>query len=146
MNDLLWQRVEAALDARRDPLDDADLAQALSRDPDDLAAVRRLMARVEALPVLREPATANPGHNPRSIATLAAGLLAFVTATLLLFGQRADGPLITAFSLATARSTAARPYRPNVSLTIETTTPEPARGQRVVLAPRRVITWNLEKR
>jgi len=138
MNDLLWQRVEAALDARRDPLADPELVKDLSGDPEALEAVRRLMLRIDALPASIEPARRRSIR--LGILAVAAGLIALVAASFLLLDQRDEDPATNGESLAAAST------RPDVSLVIETTRIEPARGQRVVLQPQRVLTWNLEER
>ncbi len=48
--DPLWDAVSAALDARRDPLADADLRARLAAQPATMAAVHRLQRRLAALP------------------------------------------------------------------------------------------------
>ena len=63
MHESLWQRIDAALDARRDPFDDPDLTHELQQDPEAVAQVRRLMMRLDVLS--NDPTLVSPTHPRR---------------------------------------------------------------------------------
>ncbi len=50
-----WERVNLALDERRDPLEDELVQDAIASDPQRLDELVRLQARLAALPLHREP-------------------------------------------------------------------------------------------
>lgn len=74
----LWEELERTLDARRAPFEDRQLAARLARDPEALAAARRL---TERLAELRQRA-----ESPRRsfVPALAAGAAALLVALLCL--------------------------------------------------------------
>lgn len=134
MNEELWTRVEAALDARRDPFDDPELAAALAADPQVGPAVERLVERLERLaPTVPSGEVARP----RTLAA-AAALLAVGAG---LFGLRALTP--------------AEPPPPprfngppasvawTASLVEERTYASPARMTDSTRSPRRVFEWTV---
>ena len=65
-----WTRVDALLDARRDPFDDAEVARALLHEPTRLAQLETLLARLEpnALNAVA-PAEHTPASTARPTAT-----------------------------------------------------------------------------
>lgn len=130
MNEALWTRVETALDARRDPFEDSELAAALAADPELGPAAERLVERLERLAPPAEVA------RPRTLAA-AAALLA-VGASL--FGLRALTP---------AEPSPPRFNGPpasvawSASLVEERTFASPARLTDSTRAPRRVFEWTV---
>jgi hypothetical protein len=133
MNEALWRRVDAALDARVDPFDDPDLAAALAGDPEAERAVRLLSGRLAVLAdpgrVARRPALV------RRVATVAAALFTLFIGAAYLKQAQTETPVTPAYSADLVRT---------VSLVVERTSPPPARGARVVLEPRFVMEWSLE--
>ncbi|TDJ68654.1 MAG: hypothetical protein E2O39_12845 [Planctomycetota bacterium] len=130
MNQALWNRVEAALDARVDPFDDANLAADLAAEPGAERATRRLVARLARLDA---PPTGAVTQGPaRRVAAVAAAVLVVGGAAL--------------YVLRDARPATGRLRQPigTVSLVVEHTFPPPARCARVVLEPSLVMEWTLE--
>ena len=131
MNEALWRRVEAALDDRRDPFADRQLAADLVADPRAEAEARRLtihLALLQELPRRRRQPTR------RHLAVLAAAMLVLVMALQISRSLlRVEGSQAAQID---ASST--------VSLVVEHHSPPPARRARVVLEPRRVLGWTLE--
>jgi len=118
----LWSEVERALDARRSPFEDAELAARLARAPEEARAVRRLEQRLGRL------AAAEGGRRPkRRVAWAAAGVVA------------AGIVACAAWSLA-SRSPAASASAPLARLTVRSETYEP-RLARVTLVRERVVAW-----
>jgi peptidoglycan/LPS O-acetylase OafA/YrhL len=135
MNESLWKRVEDALDERRDPLQDPRLARELAADSMALAEVQRLVRRLDSL---AGGVSAIQHRARRRRAVVAAGLAAGVAASALLIA------LGRGFRAGTAPAPRAVGADLSVSLVVERTTPEPARCERVVLAPKHVLAWTLE--
>ena len=137
MHESLWQRIDAALDARRDPFDDPDLTHELQQDPEAVAQVRRLMMRLDVLS--NDPTLVSPTHPLRRLRPAAAG----VAAALLCFAVLRTGAVSLVAPRNHPNATSARTIE-TVSLIVEHVTPPPARGERVVLESRRVVGWTLE--
>lgn len=68
----VWEAVQAALDARRDPLDDEAVREHLLDHPEDLAALDRLTARLASLAqreLAPEASAGTPSAVPLSLST-----------------------------------------------------------------------------
>ncbi len=137
----LWSRVESALDARRDPFDDAPLAAQLERDPELCAALRRLQRRLGAWsevadePPARE-STRTPALPPLLAAAAAVLLVAFGTLAVVrsVSGSARPG---TGSPLASVVHEA--------RVVIESRAPATPRGARRALEPQRVVAWQLDE-
>lgn len=129
-----WRRLQETLDARGDPLRDPRLAARLRSDAEGAAGALRLLARLELLRTA-EPARASaPGRSRwRAAAALAAAL---VLAALAGWAPRmqagGDAPRRIDTAAITLEHSLAR------------SSPADARGERVVLEPRSVLTWTLQ--
>jgi len=77
-HDELWTRVHAALDERRDPLDDPHILRCIEEAPEAFAAVERLTRRLPEL-------VASPAQEPRAAGVLAAAALVVGLASAPLF-------------------------------------------------------------
>ena len=137
MHESLWQRIDAALDARRDPFDDPGLAHELQQDPEAFEQVRRLMTRLDVLSV--DPTRVSPTPLLRRLRPAAAG----VAAAVLGFVVLRTGAVSSVTPRTLPNTTGARTIE-TVSLVVEHMTPPPARGERVVLESHRVVGWTLE--
>ncbi len=137
MDEKLWDRVNAELDARRNPFEDEELAAALARDPETESAVRRLLQR---LPVLPTPAPLPRARTPWP-ALLAAA--AFLVLCLPVFQTGNDG-LIPVASNAEMPRPPRQDRELSVRLSISTTTPPRSPARPRDLSPRNILTWNLE--
>lgn len=125
MHDATWNQVEAALDARRSPFDDPELAERLRADPESERAVRRLLeglARLEG---------ARPARRGRRRIAVAAAVLVVA----------AGGWLARSEVLGRERP---EPARGEFTVVFELTEPAAPRCARVELAPRRILAWRLE--
>jgi hypothetical protein len=128
MDERLWQRIEAALDERRDPRADPDLARALAGAPDAAAALDRLGVGLARLDGLRRE------RRGRRALAFGATFAAAAVVALVLVARPEREP-----SSQVAHATRERV----VGLTlvvVREPAPEP-RGERVVLAPRRLVAW-----
>ncbi|MFT4542329.1 MAG: hypothetical protein ACI841_004155 [Planctomycetota bacterium] len=152
MNKLLWTRVEAALDARTDPFDDMRLAADLATDPETERAARQLMTRLEGLAPAAADAQALRSRSNRNerVASVAAavlltaigwGFFASIGSSLVADTNRSNHDDVGALHDQVRR--ARRPAN-SLSLIIEHISPPPARGARVTLEARRVVSWSLE--
>lgn len=128
MDEVLWTRIEALLDQRRDPLGDTGLARDLADRPHEREVVRRLVARLSLLGESPGPSARRPA---RVVAWLAGGLLvATVLAVLRPWrGRRVE-------------------FHPHpvagFELKVEHRLADPPRLAREVLAPRKVVAWQHE--
>ncbi len=145
MNDELWSRVEEALDARVDPLAIPSIAEDLSRDPSARRAVTQLVDRLELLTDSAD-AERTPTQRRRRLApsslVAAAALVLFAGITSQLWLRTDNRAAHLSPRLATHVST--RRTVDTITLTIEHTSPPPARGASVDLSSPPVILWTLE--
>jgi len=113
----LWERVQACLDARRDPFDDAELARALATRPELAARVAALTAGLRRL------------RRPRRVRAvpLAAAALAVAALGVGLWNVRTP-------TQAPAPAT-------SIELEVVRGTPPPPRGALRRLEPRPVLAW-----
>ena len=134
MNDNLWRKVEAALDERVDPFEVPELANELAADPAAAEQLARLLRRLE---LLGEPHTPAPSaRRTGRAAALAAGLVLAAGALTLWRALSSPGDV-------EAASAGPEPID-TITLTVEHERPSPPKVARVVLEPRRVLTWTLE--
>lgn len=129
MHDTQWSRVEAALDARLDPFADPELAAALAADPQALRRVHMLTERLDWLS--ESPA----GRSRSSSLHLSAGVAAAFVLCMAALRWEAPVPALRS-------ANAPNPSFSSITLTVEHESPRPARTARVVLEPRRVVSWN----
>ena len=145
MNDELWSRVEEALDARFDPLSIPSIAEELSRDPAARRAVTQLVDRL-ALLTDRADAESAPAQRRRRRASsslvAAAALVLFAGLASQLWLRPDDRGARLSPRHATHVST--RRTVDTITLTVEHTSPPPARGASVDLSSPPVILWTLE--
>ena len=141
----LWRRVDNALDERRDPFDDAELARALAAAPDVSADVQRLMRRLSGLAAVGE--VRQPRRRRVGLAT-AAGLL--VVASLVVVGQLRSSAWTGWFrSDPAARSASASPASSrhgvlyDFEVTIDRSTVHEPTLKRVVHQPNRVVACSV---
>lgn len=126
-----WSRVDAALDARRDPLADECIVAWLGERPDDAAALAELLARLDGLGARapRSAARSRPAVRslPLAAATVVAALAVWVALSMDESPARHAAP---------AR-TAAEPFDPRAfrvehcTIEVVTRTPESVRTTRV---------------
>lgn len=95
-DELWWERVNAALDERRDPLEDAAVEAAIVERPERLAEVLALRERL-ALVTSGEQLTAPRSRRLRRVAALVAGCAAVAVAWLTLARvERSTPPAVAA--------------------------------------------------
>lgn len=82
------RRLQAALDGRRDPLDDAELCAFLDTHPDELERFAVFRQRLRVLPAA---AAARPGHLPARKSMLLVAAAGAVLALLFLAPAQPDG-------------------------------------------------------
>lgn len=133
MNELLWNRVEAALDQRADPFADSHLAADLARDPDVELAAKRLCDRLARLPA---PSESPRRTRPWLVALCTAAAIVAITAATLDRSPEAGGAATDM-----ARSTR---VTGGVTLVVERIAPDEPRLARIMHEPRRVVAWTLE--
>jgi len=137
VNKTLWTQVEDALDARLDPFDLPELREALAEDPETQRAVRRLMGSLESLRADPLPLAAGAGpRRSRRWSWLAAAAALLLLAALARTTWLRQGDSLDPDQPARRVET--------VSLVLQHSSPPPARGARVVLDSRPVVTWTLE--
>lgn len=97
-NDAFWDRVNAALDARADPLDDPQVARALELGPERLGELLRLESALAALPA------SLPRKRAAGLVAITVGAAAAAGLALLLFAAQREptGPESTPIAHATA--------------------------------------------
>jgi hypothetical protein len=164
-HDALWRRVEAHLDARTDPLQDAALARELRAVPEAERATQRVLARLGALRGVAHPVAhgneravgAQRALSPMStlpsqrrlrsrvaprvagIAACAAAAAAFVALVRDTDAPQSErGPALAALD---ARPELGVIYSAHVEL--EHSIPPPPRAALVVHEPRHVFGWSL---
>lgn len=101
-HDAFWDRVNAALDARADPLNDPQVARALELEPERLGELLRLESALAALPVSK------PRRRAAGLAAISVAAAAAAGLALLLFAAQrgASGPE----SAPIARASAGAPF------------------------------------
>jgi hypothetical protein len=117
LDERLWERVHACLDARRDPFDDAELARDLAARPTVELRVEALSAGLRRLP------------RPRRVRVAPLAAAALVVAALGVAVWNARPP-----PQAPARAT-------TMALEVLRGTPPPPRGALRRLEPRPVLAW-----
>ena len=138
MKDEHWKDVEAALDARENPLEIPSIADVLSRDPSARQAITQLVNRLNILSERSAPELAPDSARQNSTRT---PLLA-AAATLIVFASFAGNHWLRSGDQ-TPHQRTTRTVN-TVTLTIEHTTPPPARGASVDLTSQPVVFWTLE--
>jgi hypothetical protein len=89
----LWEHLDDAFDARRDPLDDPEVQRALERDPSGLEELVRFDARLRAIAAAERAAERRPkwSMQRRRRAAAAAAVLALAAAATWIVGGRNFG-------------------------------------------------------
>lgn len=134
--DELWNCVQAALDAGREPLEDPGVlalwSEATGAERDDVA---RLLARLEALPPCAPPMRPSVSPASRVLRTALPWAMAASLLALPFVSQWTRDPQPNASEVPSAIYEA--------QLSVRRFTPPPARLQRATRAVERHFTWNV---